>query len=348
MPPVVPLVTEFQVHTLCCGGCGASTRGTLPHQAKETFGPHLVALVALMIGTYHLSRRQTQGFLGAVMNIELSLGSIHNQTLEVAKAVEQPVAEVAEAIKRAPVVHCDESGWKRQRGYRVLWVAVCGLMAHFKIQTERSKAACQTMVGDVVDNRIIVSDRYSAYKWIWDANRQVCWAHLDRDFLLMSQAKEELAKETGQGLLGCADEVFEAAAAQSAGELDWAVFVEGMSKVRQRVRAIASGGMASAHKKTAAVCRFMVEHEEAVWTFARVGGVEATNNRAERAIRPAVLWRRSSQGTRTDEGEKFVGAMLTVTETLKLQGRQVLSWLTEAVVAQRQGSAPPSLLPLPT
>jgi transposase len=91
-----------------------------------------------------------------------------------------------------------------------------------------------------------------------------------------------------------------------------------------------------------------VEHEEAVWTFARVRGVEVTNNRAERAIRPAVLWRSSSQGTRTDQGEQFVGGMLTVTETLKLQGRDILSWLTEAICALRLGSTPPSLLPQTT
>lgn len=348
LPPIEPHVTEFQVHTLDCQGCGARTRGKLPDEAKHTFGPRLVGLIGLMIGTYHLSRRQTQGFLSAVMNMPISTGSVQNQTIEVAKAVAEPVAEVAEVIKSEPVVHCDESGWKRQRGYRVLWVAVTKLLAHFKIQTSRSKAACQDMVGAVVDGRVISSDRYGAYRWIPDENHQVCWAHLDRDFLRMSKAAEPLARQTGLDLLKCADEVFEAVADEREGKMEWAVFVEAMARVRERVRSIAVRGLPSEHKKTRAVCRFIVSHEEAVWTFARVRGVEVTNNRAERAIRPAVLWRRSSLGTRTDEGERFVGGMLTVSETLKLQGRDILSWLTEAICAHRNGSAPPSLLPQPT
>jgi transposase len=301
-----------------------------------------------MIGTFHLSRRQAQGFLSAVMNTDISLGSVHNQTLEVAKATQQPVEAVAEAIKQAPIVHCDESGWKRQRGYRVLWVAVTTTLALFRIQTERSKAACQVMLGRVDGKRVVNSDRYSAYQWIADENRQVCWAHLDRDFLLMSQASQELARQTGAALLLCADEVFEAAGKERDGELKWAMFVEQMSKMRDKMREIAQGGVSSEHSKTRGVCKFIVEHEEAVWTFARVRGVEMTNNRAERALRPAVLWRLTSTGTRTDEGEKFVSSMLTVSETLKLQGRDVLSWLTSAIEAHRQGSAPPSLLPQTT
>jgi transposase len=181
--------------------------------------------------------------------MDISTGSVQNQTVEVAQAVAEPVAEVAEAIKSEPVVHCDESGWKRQRGYRVLWVAVTMTLAHFKIQTARSKAACQDMIGAVVDGRIIVSDRYSAYQWIPDTSRQVCWAHLDRDFLLLSQAKEPLARQTGLDLLACADEVFEAVADERGGKLDWAVFVEAMSRVRDKVGAIAKRGLPSEHKK---------------------------------------------------------------------------------------------------
>lgn len=345
LPPIEPLVTEYQLHKLTCRACGHNTTAQLPPQAQHTFGPRLVAFITLMVGHYHLSRRQTLGLLGSVMNIDLSLGSLHKHTLEASEAVADAVEEVAQAVKQQPVVHSDETGWKRQRGYRVLWTATTSLLAYFRIQTQRSKAAAQAMLGLIGEDQVIVSDRYSSYKWLKDKNRQVCWAHLDRDFLAMSQAREALARETGDALLALADEVFCGVSQQRGGHCSWAVFAESMGKIRERVQEVAQKGVESRHEKTRAVCEYLVEHSESVWNFARVEGVEVTNNRAERALRGAVLWRRSSTGTRTDDGELFVGRMLTVCQTLTLQGRDIWQWLTQALYAHRHGLTPPSLLP---
>lgn len=79
--------------------------------------------------------------------------------------------------------------------------------------------------------------------------------------------------------------------------------------------------------------------------FVEVEGVEPTNNAAERAIRPAVIWRRTSFGSQTQAGSNFVARMLTVVTTLKSQGRNVLEFMTLAVSAKRQSQPTPSLLP---
>ena len=88
-----------------------------------------------------------------------------------------------------------------------------------------------------------------------------------------------------------------------------------------------------------------MELEPALWTFVRAEGVEPTNNAAERALRPAVLWRRRSFGCHSEEGCRFVERMLTVVQTLRLQERQVIDYLAAAITAHRQGLPTPKLLP---
>jgi hypothetical protein len=86
--------------------------------------------------------------------------------------------------------------------------------------------------------------------------------------------------------------------------------------------------------------------EPALWLFVAVKGLEPTNNAAERAIRPAVLWRKNSFGSQSEEGSIFVARMLTVVTTLRSQNRNVLDFLTDAIRANRKGTTSPSLLPL--
>ena len=92
-------------------------------------------------------------------------------------------------------------------------------------------------------------------------------------------------------------------------------------------------------------CRQLLKFEPAMWLFVTTEGVEPTNNAAERAIRPAVIWRRTSFGTQTQAGSTFVTRMLTVVTTLKSQDRNVLEFMAQAVVAAREGTTAPCLLP---
>jgi len=100
--------------------------------------------------------------------------------------------------------------------------------------------------------------------------------------------------------------------------------------------------------KTVRTCRQLLKVEPALWLFATIEGLEPTNNAAERAIRPAVLWRRTSFGSQSEAGSVFVARMLTVVTSLRSQNRNVLEFMTQAVRASRQDTLPPSLLPQPS
>ena len=92
-------------------------------------------------------------------------------------------------------------------------------------------------------------------------------------------------------------------------------------------------------------CRQLLKLEPALWTFVTNEGIEPTNIAAERALRPAVLWRKNSFGSQSQAGSLFVARMLTVTTTLRAQNRSVLEYLIHACRAARQGKPAPSLLP---
>jgi transposase len=104
-------------------------------------------------------------------------------------------------------------------------------------------------------------------------------------------------------------------------------------------------GQENPDRRAAALCRELGKWWAALWTFARVEGVEPTNNVAERALRPAVLWRKSSLGSDSAAGSRFAERLLTVVATCRQQGRQLLACLVAAGEAAFQGTAPPSLLP---
>jgi transposase len=129
------------------------------------------------------------------------------------------------------------------------------------------------------------------------------------------------------------------------GTLHRSTFRSSLSPLRREVERLLEAGRRCGVPQTAGPCRDILKRREALWTFVQVAGVEPTNNTAERAIRPGVLWRTGSCGTQSAEGSRFVESMLTVVATWKQQQRNVLESLTTACEAALRGEAAPSLLP---
>ncbi|HSC69931.1 MAG TPA: transposase, partial [Candidatus Methylomirabilis sp.] len=118
-----------------------------------------------------------------------------------------------------------------------------------------------------------------------------------------------------------------------------------VSPLRRRVETLLWLGSRCRHARTAATCREILLLAPALWTFVRLPGVEPTNNAAERALRPGVLWRKGSFGSHSPAGSRFAERMLTVAATLKQQRRNVVDYVTMACEAALRGDPAPSLLP---
>ena len=362
LPPLRPIVDEHRFHGLECPCCGVVTRA---YDAEivdgSRYGERLCALVGLLSGEYRQSHRMVVRLLAEVFAIEVSVGSVGKLRQEISEAVAVAVAEAQGYVQQQGQVNIDETSFTqgngdghnptRKKGW--LWVVVTPLVCFFQVVLSRSQQAAQDILGAGFAG-VVTSDRYGAYHWVALEQRQVCWAHLKRDFTKIAQ-RPGISGALGEALLKQQEQLFELWYQIRDGTLQRTEFVEKVAPIRQRVKELliegASYPIADGEKtplaKTVRTCEQLLKVEPAFWLFVTVEGIDPTNNAAEQAIRPAVLWRRCSFGSQSIQGSLFVARMLTVVTTLRRQQRNVLDYLTEACRAKRQGQPAPSLLPLP-
>jgi transposase len=344
LPPIKPVVTEYQWHQLVCAACGEVTRAPWPEGVPSgTYGPGIQATVALCTGAYRLSKRTTQQAMDEVFGVPMSVGTISQLEQATTAAVAAPVEEARTYVHEQAVAHLDETSW-RQGGKRAwLWVAVTSWVTVFLVRMSRGGPVARELLGETFAG-ILVTDRYSAYNWYPVRWRQLCWAHLLRDFEAMC-ARGGTSAELGEALLAPAHQMFTWWHRVREGTLKRSTFRSYMSPLRREVERLLEAGSRCEMLTTAGTCRDILKRREALWTFVQVAGVEPTNNAAERSIRPGVLWRKGSGGTQSAAGARFVESMLTVVSTLKQQQRNVFAYLTAACEAALRGEAAPSLLP---
>jgi transposase len=321
------------------------TQAPLPEGVpRRAFGPRLQALVAVLSGAYRLSKRNIQHLLADCWGVELALGSISALERATSEALQEPVAEARRFVQQQPVAHLDETGWREANRRAWLWTAVTQGVTIFLIRYSRGSQVAKELLGEGFAG-IVGSDRWSGYRWIPTKHRQLCWAHLIREFRQMAEAGGSAAG-LGEALGLCARQLFHWWHRVRDGTLQRSSFCVYAAQLRGEIRALLREGAMCNDPKGAALCRSLLQHEPALWTFIHREGVEPTNNLAERALRPVVLWRKGSFGTQSRAGSDFVERMLTVVATLRQQQRNVLDYVTTSCDAALHHQPAPSLLPV--
>jgi len=344
LPPIEPVVHEYRLHRLCCPRCDAITCGVLPAGVPiSAFGPRLHAALSVLSGAYRLSKRQVSQLCSDLLGLTISLGMIAKLERITADVLEQPVAELAEAVKGAEAANIDETGWREAHLKAWLWVVVTTAGVVFRIVRSRAGAVARDLLGEE-PKPIIISDRFPGYEWITLKSRQVCWAHLRRDMQAMIDRDNDGA-EVGRQLLWQSNKLFESWHKVRDGTIRRSTFLQTVAWLRPMVRSSLERGAVRACPKTATTCGELLRLWDCLWTFTRVEGVEPTNNAAERALRHAVIWRRISGGTDSEAGSRFVERMLTAVATCRQRGVPVLRYLSECHQARLEGRPIPSLIP---
>ena len=345
IPPIQPVVTEYQWHQLVCPDCGETTRAPWPQGVPSgTYGPRVHATVALCTGSYRLSKRTTQQAMDDLFGVPMSVGTISQSEKATTKVLAEPVEEARAYVQEQSVAHLDETSW-RQDGKRAwLWVAVTSWVTVFLVRMSRGGQVARELLGEGFSG-ILVTDRYSAYNWYPVRWRQLCWSHLLRDFEAI-RGRGGASEEIGEALLGQAHQMFTWWHRVREGTLARSTFRSYMTLLRREVERLLEAGSQCGVSKTEGMCREILKRREALWTFVQVEGVEPTNNTAERSIRPGVQWRKGSFGTQSEAGSRYVESMMTVVATLKQQKRNVLAYLVAAHEAALRGETAPSLLPV--
>jgi transposase len=343
LPVVVPDVVEYQLHRLTCPCCHTSTCGTLPPEVKGHFGPRLEATLALLAGRYRLGLRPAMALAADLWSLNISTGMVSKLRHRTTEALLLPYAQVAVYVQ-GENVNIDETHWREAKKKVYLWAALTPGAGLFRIAKGRTAQVAKELLGEHYAG-IATCDRLKSYWWI--KRLQWCWAHLRRDFQAMID-RGTPGKAIGKRLLGQSNTLFHLWHQLGEGKLSRKQFQEAMNPVREAVRQTLQRGKKSRCKKTAGTCKELLDHEEWLWTFVDVEGVEPTNNEAERAERHGVLWRKISGGTDSPQGSRFVERVLTVVETCRRQGKKVLDYLSACIEAWRHNRAPPNLIPVPS
>jgi transposase len=339
LPVVRPDVVEYQLHRLVCPGCHTSTCGKLPAGVRGQFGPRLEATLALLAGRHRLGLRPVVALALDLWGLNLSPGMVSKLRQHTGEALLLPWVEVALYVQ-SQNVNIDETPWREGPRQAYLWGVVAPLASLFRIAYGRTRRIAEQLLGKEYAG-VATCDRLKSYWWI--DRLQWCWAHLRRDFQAMIDRDNE-GKAIGVTLLEHSDRLFHLWHRLQPGPRSRARFRAAIRPVRQAVRRALRRGRACGCSKTAGTCKELLAHEEWLWTFVDVEGVEPTNNAGERAERQGVLWRKTSGGTDSPQGSRFVERVLTVVHTCRQQGKNVLDYLAACIQAWRHGRAPPRLL----
>lgn len=346
VPPIQPHVTEHQFPTVCCPYCQTPVRAPRPPDVPPgAFGPRVAALVSLLHGRYRVSTREITLLLADLWHIPISGGSVAGLYQTVSTALAPVYSAVQTTVQAQGVVNVDETPWREDRRQRYLWVATTVVATLFLIG-RRSRAALESVLGTVFAG-IVGSDRYKAYAHYPATQRQLCWAHLKRDWQFYRERAGPVG-EWGEAAMAEITKLFTTWHRFRRGEVDRATLQHEMAPIQAEMRRLVEQGRDELPwEKARGFCRDLLWVWPALWTFVDVAGVEPTNNAAERALRPAVLWRKGCYGTDSSAGSRFVERILTVTTTCRQQQRQVLPFLTDAVHAHWAGLPAPALIPAP-
>lgn len=339
-------VTEHRVYSKTCDVCGHESRGELPAGVGgAAFGPRLTALAAFLTGACQVSRRQVEEIFEDVLGVPVALGTITNMEVEVTQALETPYKEVGKAVREAAAKNLDETSWKENNKNVWLWTAATAMLAFFVIHPKRGIRGLKALVGGVLRG-VFTSDRWKAYGIRALHCRQICWAHLVRDFQKLID-RGGAAAGIGQRAKELAGDLFMVWRDFKEGGIDRATLQATLRPVRREFRSLLERGadlLALSDEKGASFCLNLLDLEPALWAFLRYEGVEPTNNHAERVLRRGVLWRKRSFGSRSDGGLRFAERILTVVQTRRLQQKRIFPFIVEAITTHRTGMQAPSLV----
>ncbi len=341
IPPIQPEVTEYIQLIYCCKDCGALVYQPLSDTIKRRyFGPGLLALVGILTGSLNTSKRKALALINEVFGVPMSLGGLSTCEEQIAQALAHPHQELLEHVQQQSIAHADETGWprgNRQKGW--LWTLCCTTAAVFLIQAGRGQTAAQKLLGTFAG--ILHCDRWSGYN-CFGGLRQLCWAHLKRDFQAFSEMKGTIGR-IGSKLFALSKQILHLRKRMRDGTLSWQTFRRRMEPLMQRVERLLARG-ADSGSPLSGQCRRIFNQRHYLWTFVHDARVEPTNNLAERMVRQAVLWRKGSFGTQSERGARYVERILTACATCRLQGRSVIEYLHHACRCHLDGIPTPSLI----
>jgi transposase len=342
LPPITVRVLEHRAQRLRCPECGKRTRAELEAEvAGSSFGPRLEAAVATLSVRNRVSRDDAVELCEELFGCRISSGTIDAILTRTARALAQPHDDLLAQLRASRALNMDETGWRTAGERRALWGLFGQRHAYFTVEADRHEDRAKELLADT--EAIVTSDRWWAYAHLPLARRQLCWAHLRRDFKAHTEGLAA-EREFGEAGLQLCERVFWA----------WEVFAHTGERrqLKRTVRSLqrqykpiirAYAAKRARNKRCRGMARNLLKAWPALWTFAKHEGVQPTNNHAERALRSAVIYRKLSLGSQSEGGELRISRLLSAHTTCRLQHRSLFAYLADAIAAHARGDPVPSL-----
>ena len=343
LPPLAVEISEHRLQRVCCPECGRTVRAELPAAVpRGCFGPKLEAAIAALTVRNRLSRRQLVELMEELFGCPIAIGTIDAILTRTAETLAPVYDELLEQTRAASALNIDETGWYLAGEPRTLWGAFSKRTALLRIAPDRGKQHLHGLLGDNFTG-IVGSDRFTAYNSLEPERRQVCWSHLRRDFTFHADLGLGSQETFGLDGLEVTWNVFQAWR-QFQQDGDRAALEQRVEAIKEQLRPLLEwGSRGKRQRHVHALAKNLLKLWPALWTFARHARVEPTNNHAERALRGAVIYRKLSLGTQSDEGERRIARLLSVHTTCRLQRRSLHAYLINTLRAHSRGDPVPVL-----
>ena len=345
LPPLRAEVVEHVVLRRQCHRCGHVCPGTMPDLgatigAHRRFGWSVVALVAVLRTKLRLPLAQVQWLLRHGWGVSLSVGALSGMLDEAARAGRGTYDQLLEEARASPVLHIDETGWREDGHNGFIWTVTTPLVRFFQFVSSRAGAVARRLVGTEYEG-VVVSDFYTAYDQL-DGRHQRCWAHLLRELHDLTEAFPDHASvqawaDAVKALYARAMAAATALAGASPREREVA-----QRRFERDLLAVCRDQAAKSPQ--AALCQRVERYHPELFTFVADPLAPSTNNAAERALRPLVIARKISGGTRSAHGSQTRMILQSLVATWDLRGDDPLAALTALLRAPPD--AAPKLAPL--
>ena len=343
LPPLKLELTHHWLHRLICPRCRTVTAAELNPEEATGQGPRLTAFIGLLTGHNRQSRSLVVSLIDDLFGLRISTGTVQACWERLGEALGKPMAELEAALLKVDAVYLDETGWRQWSKRCWLWVATTTAFTMFMVHPRRGADVLNIWFPDGFDGTVI-SDRWSAYSFFDITLRQLCWSHLGRDLQAIIDAEGPAAKKAEKIRMG-EKTMFRAWWRFRNGDIDRTRLQEEVAPFRASLEKFCKAGAAqSADDLWRKLGTDLVKKWPAVFCFIDRDGVEPTNNAAERAVRPGVILRKLTQGTRSDTGSTCIARGLSAIATCRQQGHDVLGYLTETLTCHWRGIPPPPLL----
>lgn len=345
LPAAQPVVTCFDVHVGRCEQCGRRVQGRHPDQTSDALdaagvqlGPRAVALVTRLNKTMGTSMAKTTAILQQVSGITLTSGGVSQLLDRVARQAGPTYDALMEAVRHSQTVAPDETGWKVGGELWWLWAFVGDGVTVYRIQPGRGFEVAASVLGREFAG-VLERDGWAPYRRFAAATHQTCTAHLLRRCRELLDGARGGARHFPLAVRQVLLDGLALRAEREAQKLTPEQVETAVKDVEQRLDALLAKHIHQPANRR--LQKHLARERAALFTYLKRGGVEATNWRAEQAIRPAVVNRKVWGGNRTPHGAGTQQVLASLLRTCQQQGRD-----PTAILAELLRSPTPKVAPL--